>query len=202
MEHNSSSFKANPKRIKIDLKALNEYYSTLATKLTSNSNNNRDDLTTSFINELPAHNALDSFTIQPTTHNEISKILQNIRSDSSTGHNSIPIKFLKFVADDISLPLTNIINNSIQVNVFPAQWKISGIYLIPNVRNPVQMKYYRPISILMATSKVYKEAILKQLSAFIKKMMLYKNTQSGYRKGHYNVTFKISRRYPKSYEQK
>ena len=40
-----------------------------------------------------------------------------MRSDSSTGHNSIPMKFLKFVADDISLPLTNITNNPIQMNV-------------------------------------------------------------------------------------
>ena len=53
--------KPSPKRIKVDLKALNEYYSTLATKLTGNTNNNKDELT-SFINELPLHNELDSFT--------------------------------------------------------------------------------------------------------------------------------------------
>ena len=143
---------------------------------------------TSIINELPAHNELDSFTIQPTTHNKVSKILQNMRSYSSTSHDSSPIKFLKYVVDDISLPLTNIINNSIQMNVFPAQWKIGRICPIPKVTNPVQMKEYRPISILPAMSKAYKIVILKQLSAFIKKMMLYKNTQSGYRKGHYSIT--------------
>ena len=108
--------KPNPKRIKVDSKALKEYFSNLATKLTGNTNNNRDELT-SFINELSAHNELDSFTIQPTTHNEVSKILQNMRS----GHDSIPLKFLKFVADDISLPLTDIINHSIQMNVFSVQ---------------------------------------------------------------------------------
>ena len=143
---------------------------------------------TSFVNELLAHNVLHSFIILPTTHNEVSKILQNMRSDSSTGHGSIPIKYLKFVADDISLPLTNIINNSIQMNVFPAQWKIGRICPIPKVRNPVQMKDYRPISVLPAMSKVYEKVVLKQLSAFIKKMMLYKNTQSGYRKGHSSIT--------------
>ena len=171
--------KPNPKRIKVDPKALNEYYSTVATKLTSNTNKNRDEYT-SFL--------LDSFTIQPTTHNEVSKILQNMRSDSTTGQDSIPIKFLKFVAGDISLPLTNIINNSIQMNVFPARWKIGRICAIPKVRNPVQMKVYRPISILLAKSKVYEKVIMKQLSAFIKKMVLYKNTQSGYRKGHSSIT--------------
>ena len=98
-----------------------------------------------------------------------------MRSDSSTGHDSIPIKFLKFVADDISLPLTSTINNSIQMNVFPAQWKTGHICPIPKVRNRVQMKNYQPISILPAMSKVYEKVILKQLSAFIKKMMLYKN---------------------------
>ena len=66
-------------------------------------------------------------------HNEVSKILQNMGSDSSTSHDSSPIKFLKYVADDISLPLTNIINNSIQMNVFPAQWKIGRNVLFPKL---------------------------------------------------------------------
>ena len=126
--------------------------------------------------------------MQPTTHKNVSKILQNMRSDSSTGHNNIPKKFLKFVADDISLPLINIINNSIQMNVFPAQWKIGRICPIAEVRHPVQMKDYRSMSILPAMSKVYEKVILKQLPAFIKKMMLYKNTQSGYRKGNSSIT--------------
>ena len=37
-------------------------------------------------------------------------------------------------------------------------------------------------------SKVYVKVILKQLSAIIKKVMLYKNTQSVYRKGHSSLT--------------
>ena len=151
--------KPNPKRIKVDSKALNEYYSTLATKLTGKTNNNKDELT-SFINELPLHNELDSFTIQPTMHTEVSKISQKMRSDSATGHDSIPIKFLKFVADDVFLPLTNKMNNSFQINVFPTQWKISRICLISKVRKPVQMTDYRPISVLPAMSKVYEKAII------------------------------------------
>ena len=55
--------------MKVDPKALNDYYCTLAAKLTGNTNNNRDELA-SFINKLPAHNEPDSLTMQPTTHNE------------------------------------------------------------------------------------------------------------------------------------
>ena len=111
-----------------------------------------------------------------TTHTEVSEILQKMRSDSATGHDSIPIKFLKFVADDVFLPLTNKMNNSFQINVFPVQWKISRICLISKVRKPVQMTDYLPISVLPAMSKVYEKVILKQLSAFIKNMMLHENT--------------------------
>ena len=71
---------------------------------------------------------------------------------------------------------------------FQAQWKIGRICPIPKVRNPVQMKDYRPISVLPVMGKVYEKVILKQLSAFIKKMMLYKNTQLGHRKGHSSIT--------------
>ena len=51
------------------------------------------------------------------------------------------------------------------INVFPAQWKIGRIYSIPkfySIPIPVQMKDYRPISVLPAMSKVYEEVILKQ----------------------------------------
>ena len=156
--------KPKPKRIKVNSKIFNESYSTLATKLkqnkTGNTKNNRDELTP-FINELLAHNELDSFTIQPTTHNEVRKILQNMRNDSSAVHDSIPITFLKFVDDDIFLPLANIMNNFIQMNIFPAQWKIGRICSILKVRNSVQMKNYQPISILPPISKVYEKVILK-----------------------------------------
>ena len=159
--------KPNPKRIKVDPKALNEYYSTLAAKRTGNTNNNKDELT-SFMNKLPVQNELDSFTIQPTKHNEVSKILQNMRSDSATGHDSIPIKFLKFVANDVFLPSTNKMNNSIQMNVFPAQWKISRICLISKVRNPVQMTDYRPISVLPAMSKAYEKSNIEAIISIYK----------------------------------
>ena len=99
---------------------------------------------TSFINELPAHNNLDSFTVKATTHSKVSKILhlQNMRSDSSTGHNSFSMKFVKFVSGDISLTLICIVNNSIKMNVFLAQWKIDRTCPILTVRNPAQMKDY------------------------------------------------------------
>ena len=63
------------------------------------------------------------------------------------------------------------------MKVFPAQWKICPI---PKVGNPVQIIDYRPLSILPSLSKVYERVELNKLSAFIKKLMLYKNTQSGY----------------------
>ena len=63
------------------------------------------------------------------------------------------------------------------MNVFPAQWKICPI---SKVRSAVQMKDYRPLSILPVLSKIYERVKLNKLSAFIKKMMFYKNTQSGY----------------------
>ena len=88
--------------MKVDPKALNDYYCTLAAKLTGNTNNNRDELTSFIINYQHIMNPIlwqCSYYAQ-----RISKILQNMRSDSFTGHDSIPIKFLKFVADDISLP--------------------------------------------------------------------------------------------------
>ena len=46
----------------------------------------------------------DTFKINHTNYDEIRKILLRIKNDCSTGHDGIPIRYLKPVADDITSP--------------------------------------------------------------------------------------------------
>ena len=73
--------------------------------------------------------------------------------------------------------MVHIINTLIDQEIFPKQWKIFRVCLIPKTDNPTSIKDYRPISALL----------------------LYRNTkplqyQSGFRKGHSTNTLLLKLR--------
>ena len=81
-------------------------------------------------------------------------------------------------------PLTFVINNYIATNNFPDAWKTARISPIPKITQPVELKDYRPVSILPVLSKVYEKLVLQQLAVFIERESVYYQYQSGYRKNH------------------
>ena len=61
---------------------------------------------------------LETSKIKHTNSNEVTKIILGIKNDSSTGEDGIPIRYIKPIADDITSPMVNIINNCIDKIVF------------------------------------------------------------------------------------
>ena len=78
----------------------------------------------------------------------------NVKTDCSSGHDNIPVRYLKPVAEYITSPLVHIINTSIDQEIFLKQWKNSRVCHIPKTDNPRSIKDYRPISVLSVLSKV------------------------------------------------
>ena len=135
------------------------------------------------INEL-SHPNENAFKLQPTSYNDVREALSTIRSDCSTGHDSIPINLLKPISEFIISPLTLIINNFTSSGTFPEYWKVARISPVPKVNNPSSPSDFRPISVLPVSSKVYKRVVLQQLVFHIENLILYKSTQHGFRKSH------------------
>ena len=52
----------------------------------------------------------------------------------------------------------------------------------------MELKDYRPESILPILSKVYERVVLEQITNFIEKKLIYHHYQSGYRKNHLTAT--------------
>ena len=90
-------------------------------------------------------------------------IIFNLRNDCSSGHDNIPVKFLKPVVDQIASPIVHIINTSIDKEIFPDSWKVLRVCPIPKIDNPVTVKDFQPVSLLPVLSKVYEKVILSQL---------------------------------------
>ena len=115
---------------------------------------------------------------------EVNKQLNSIRNDCSTGHDHLPVYYLKLASQYIVSPLTHIINECIAQNKFPSLWKIGRISPIPKINDPIKNSDFRPVSVLPILSKVYERLVLSQLVEHIESSTLYKETMSGFRKGH------------------
>ena len=107
-----------------------------------------------------------------------------LRNDCSTGYDNITAMFIKSVVEYLVSPLTFVINSCIATNNFSDAWKTARISPIPKVTQSVELKDYRPVSILPVLSKVYEKLVLQQLAVFIERESVYHQYQSGYRKNH------------------
>ena len=125
-----------------------------------------------------------NFKLREVNHGEILRVLKLLRSDSSTGPDGIPVKFVKMVADSIARPLTAIINNCIKKYYFPKAWKNARISPIPKVDQPKSEEHFRHISILPKLSKVFQKLVALQMTTFCESESVLRDTISSFRKGH------------------
>ena len=108
--------------LKVDTIKLNKYFNETTARLVSRKSMNKKELTRLCV------------TV--------------IRNDRSTGYDHIPASFIKPVSEFLVLPRTFLINNLIKINQLPDTWKLARISPIPKIQLPVELKNYRPITIL------------------------------------------------------
>ena len=113
------------------------------------------------------------FQLQTVSYEDDEQCLRLIRNDFSKGYENIPAMFIKPVVEFLVSPLTFVINNYIATNNFPNTWKTARISPIPKITQPVELKDYRPVSILPVLSKVYEKLVLQQLAVFIERESVY-----------------------------
>ena len=65
---------------------------------------------------------------------------------------------------------------------------MARVCLVSKIDNPINEKDFRPISILPVLLKIYENVILKQLSDYKERTLIYNSTQSGFRKAHSTQT--------------
>ena len=171
--------------MKVDTNKLNKYFSDTEARLVSQKSMSKKELTSLIDSFNDKENA---FQLQPATYENIEKCIKMIRNDCSTGYDHIPATFIKPVSEFLVSPITFIINNFIKINQFPDIWKLARISPIPKIQLPVELKDYRPVSILPILSKIYERVVLEQITNFIEKKLIYHHYQSGYRKNHSTAT--------------
>jgi hypothetical protein len=123
----------------------------------NNTNLEPDD----FIPPNPNPPSLDLGLTSPAT---VSQTIRNFESKTSLDINGLSTKLLKYIANEISIPLSHIFNLSIRQGIFPDKVKISRTVPIFKSGNNELCDNYRPISLLSSLSKILEKHIAIQLT--------------------------------------
>lgn len=93
-----------------------------------------------FINQCPQLNANFENTnitrieknifLKPSNRNEVYNTIMELKNLNSVGEDEIPIKLLKHTANELSEPLTKIINLMLTTGIFPDKLKIAQVKAI------------------------------------------------------------------------
>ena len=94
------------------------------------------------------------FSLKKVSEAKVLKTIQGLRNKKSSGRDEVTQEQLKMGAEVLSIPLTRIINNSIEEGVFPEIWKTGVVTPVLKKGSPLEKSNYRPVSCLSVLSKV------------------------------------------------
>lgn len=110
---------------------------------------------------------LQSVYLSPTNPTEVCEIIMSLKSKKSCGDDGISIDLLKNTSSYISLPLSAIINMSLEQGVVPDKMKIAKVIPVYKSKGKENVCNYRPISLLSNISKIIEKIVYKRLFNFL-----------------------------------
>ncbi|XP_065662546.1 uncharacterized protein LOC136085185 [Hydra vulgaris] len=146
INNNIDSLNINNKTItnkKIIANTFNDYFSSIADKLSKENIPSRFHFSHYLKNQNP-----DTFFISSVTPQEVNDYISLLSPKKSTGPNSIPSKIMTLASQELSFPLSIIINQSFQSGIFPDLFKIAEVVPIFKSGCKQDPCNYRPISLL------------------------------------------------------
>ena len=90
----------------------------------------------------------------PTDTTEIVKTVQKLKTKCSEGFDGLSTKLLQATIHEISIPLEHLINKSFVTGIVPVNLKVAKIIPVFKSGNNKIFSNYRPVSILLAFSKI------------------------------------------------
>jgi exonuclease III len=106
------------------------------------------------------------------TTTEIETLLKNAPTDKAPGPDGINEELYKFLAPQLTIPLTNLFNTITPQDIQTLNWDTSHICIIyKNKGSPKELKNYRPITLLNSDYKLFTKAITTRMATFIKQII-------------------------------
>ena len=123
-----------------------------------------------------------SFSFKSVNKLDIHRIINNLSSKNTSGHDEISSVLLKKLVNILPGPITTIINQSLKSGIFPDNLKIAKISLIFKKGDHHQIENYRPISLLPTISKIFEKVVFIQLYDFFSENNFLYTSQYGFSK--------------------
>ena len=126
--------------------------------------------------------SLDKFIIEPVTQDQVKNLIRKLNINKSSGLDEISPKLLRLSSELVTPSLTQIINQSIRMGIFPDELKKAYVVPIYKKGDKYSCNNYRPVSILSCISKLLERLVADQLMCFINRNNVLYENQSGFRK--------------------
>ena len=156
---------------------LNEYFSSIAKKLSDEFPLNHNIPHTRFMNE----ELTNSMILFPITTAEVLKLIHGLKL-TKTDINTIPVHLFKKISELIVNPLCRLINVCFRNGVFPDALKIARITPIFKKGDKKDPSNYRPIASLPYLSKIFERCLHNRIISFLDKYSVLSRFQFGFRK--------------------
>ena len=128
------------------------------------------------------------FSLKPVSEKTVKKAMDKMKKKTSSGKDGLSQECLLIGRDILKIPLTRIINNSIENGIFPNEWKEAIVAPILKKGDPSDKNNYRPISCLVTASKVMEKVVCNQLTKFLEVHGLLPENQHGFRQKRSTMT--------------
>ena len=117
---------------------------------------------------------------QYTSTKETEKIISSLKSKNSHGYDEISVNILKFSSPYISSPLSHF-SKMLSSGIFPERLKYAVVKLILKNGDRSDVSNYRPISLLLAFSKVFEKVLYVQKYQHLINNNILADEQFGFR---------------------
>ena len=124
-----------------------------------------------------------SLFFSPVIDQEIMDIISNLKNSTSTSHDNLPVKIIKYCNSELTPILAYLNNSSISEGVFPDLLKIAKIVPVFKAEDRQTISNYRPISILSPFSKIFEKIIFIRLNKYLIENSILHDSQFGFRSG-------------------
>ena len=111
---------------------------------------------------------------------DVEDVLMLLDTSKASGPDLIHPKLLKEGATVLSPHLSTLFNKSIELCLFPSDWKLANIIPVYKKGDRTNATNYRPISLLSCLGKVFEKCVFKHLYNFLKTMDIITKAQSGF----------------------
>ena len=135
-----------------------------------------------YINQIPRSNT--TLFLNPTSPNEIIRIICDLPNKRSAGFDEINNILLKRISSSIAKPLSIIFNKSMSEGMFPYRMKLADTIPLYKAKEKYLVDNFSPISLLITLSKILEKLIHKRVYTYFKENNLIYGSQYGFRSKH------------------